>query len=455
MSPPLPDASEAIDILHLDMDSFFAAVEALEDPELSGKPVVVGGTGRRGVVASASYQARVFGIRSAMPMGEARRLCPNLVVIPPRHGAYAAIAEQLIAICRAITPLVEPLSLDEAFLDVSGAHQLFGGSEAIAWLLHERVRSELSLSCAIGVGRTKLVAKLASKAAKPKVRDGRVERGSIVKVVLPAEEIAFLHAHLARALPGVGPKTAERLGRMGVTSVRDLGVVGRARLISAFGTSLGEHLDDLASGRDGRRVTPDRELKSVGHEETFDVDDFDRSSLERKVSTYSASIAAHCRHRGVAARTVSVKTRFGDFETVVRSKTERRPVTAGSEIASIAKGLLDSIEVDRGVRLLGVSVSNLEEASPPVAQLGLFDEAPGPGSDRTLRQQKARSDAKEAVAEAIRQRFGKGAIGPAGAVSNAGEVQREKKGGGESSSSVVGRASARDNDAYRPGGGGD
>ncbi len=379
------------DILHLDMDSFFAAVEVLEDPALAGRPVVVGGSGSRAVVASASYPARVFGIRSAMPMGEARRLCPNLVIIRPRHGAYSAVAEQLMEICRAITPLVEPLSLDEAFLDVAGAHQLFGSSRAIAWTLHERVKSELSLSCAIGVARSKLVAKLASKAAKPKVRDGRVELGEIVKVVLPEDEIAFLHAHPVRALPGVGPKTAERLRRMGVTSVEDLSVVGRARLVLALGTSLGEHLDDLASGHDERPVTADRELKSIGHEETYDTDDFDRSSLERKARGYATSIATHCRDRDVAARTVSVKVRFGDFETVVRSKTERRPVTSASEIATIAVALLGAIEVDRGVRLLGVSVSNLEEASPPVAQLELFEEAPVPTGDRPDRPRAARS----------------------------------------------------------------
>lgn len=419
------DASEAIDILHLDMDSFFVAVEVLADPGLANKPVVVGGTGPRAVVASASYPARAFGIRSAMPMGEARRLCPSLVVIRPRHSAYAAVGERLLAICRAITPLVEPLSLDEAYLDVSGAHQLFGESVAIAWILHDQVRDELSLECAIGVGRTKLIAKLASKGAKPKVANGRVERGEVVKVVRPSEEAAFLQAHPVRALPGVGPKTADRLRRMGVTSVRDLAVAGRAGLVSALGTSLGGHLDDLATGRDERGVVAERELKSIGHEETFDVDDFDRSSLERRVRAYAASVAAHCRERGVAARTVSVKARFGDFDTVVRSKTGRRPVASGSEIAAIATALLGSVEVDRGVRLLGVSVSHLEPASPPVAQLELFGEAPEGGAGRTSRGTSARADARDVVTEAIRQRFGRGAIGSASSASPPGGSERE------------------------------
>jgi DNA polymerase IV len=421
-----PEAREAIDVLHLDMDSFFAAVEVLEDPELLGKPVVVGGTGPRAVVASASYPARIFGIRSAMPMGQARRLCPNLVIVRPRHSAYAAVAEQLMAICKAITPLVEPLSLDEAYLDVSGAHQLFGESEAIAWTLHQRVRDELSLSCSIGVGRSKLIAKLASKAAKPKVADGRVEQGEVVKVITRKEELCFLHSHPVRALPGVGPKTAERLGRMGVTTVRDLAVVGRARLVSAFGNSVGEYLDDLASGRDERRVSVDREVKSVGHEETFDVDDYDRSSLERKARGYAASVAAHLRDRGIVARTVSVKARFGDFETVVRSKTERRPLTSAGEIAAIATGLLAAIDVERGVRLLGVSVSNLEAASPPVVQLELFEEAPGQGGESAAATRPARSGA-EVVTEAIQRRFGRGAIGSADAIGAPQEKRRANK----------------------------
>ncbi len=405
----------AIDILHLDMDSFFAAVEVLADASLEGRPVVVGGTGPRAVVASASYPARVFGIRSAMPMGQARRLCPDLVVVRPRHSAYSEVAEQLLTICRAVTPFVEPLSLDEAFLDVSGAHQLFGASEAIAWTLHDRVKEELSLSCAIGVARTKLVAKLASKAAKPKVRFGRVEPGETVKIVAPRDELAFLHAHLVRALPGVGPKTAERLQRMGVTTVDDLSIVGRARLVSAFGTSLGEHLDDLASGRDERPVTPDRELKSIGHEETFDVDDFDQHSLERKVRDFAASVAGDCRTRGVAVRTVSVKARFGDFETIVRSRTERRPVSSASEISAIATTLLASIDIGRGVRLLGVSVSNLLDASTPVAQLGLFDDAEGSGPNAE-RAHASRLDSAEGVTAEIQRRFGRGAIGPANSI---------------------------------------
>jgi DNA polymerase IV len=419
----------AVDILHLDMDSFFAAVEVLADPSLQHKPVVVGGTGPRAVVASASYPARVYGIRSAMPMGEARRLCADIVIIPPRHSVYSEVADQLMATCRAITPLVEPLSLDEAFLDVSGAHPLFGSSEAIAWKLHHQVRDELSLSCSIGVGRTKLVAKLASKAAKPRVRLGRIEEGPVVKVVPPAVEVAFLHDHPVRALPGVGPKTAERLRRMGVMTVHDLSLVGRARLVSGFGASLGEHLDDLAFGRDDRRVTPERELKSIGHEETYDVDDFDRASLERKARAYAASIAAHCRRREVAARTVSVKARFGDFETVVRSKTERRAVSSAAEISAIATALLDSIDIARGVRLLGLSVSNLEEPSPPVAQLELFGQGGEAPADEagTPPSQACRRTAEE-VAEEIRRRFGRGAIGRANSVRGAPREERGPRG---------------------------
>ena len=288
-------------------------------------------------------------------------------------------------------------------------------------------RDELSLSCAIGIGTSKLVAKLASKAAKPKVRDGRVVQGEVVKVVTPEREIAFLHAHPVRALPGVGPKTAERLCRMGVTTVRDLSVVGRARLVSALGASVGEYLDDLAAGRDERPVTVDRELKSIGHEETFDIDDFDRPSLERKARRYAASVGAHMRERGIVARTVSVKARFGGFETIVRSKTGRRPVAQASEIAAVAVTLLTSIDVDRGVRLLGVSVSNLEEASPPVVQLELFGEGRGPSDDPAAQAGEKRSDASEIAAEAIRRRFGRGAIGSAEVVGDFEESRHANK----------------------------
>lgn len=397
---------DATDVLHLDMDCFFAAVEVRDDPSLAGRPVVVGGAGRRAVVASASYEARVFGVASAMPIGEARRRCPGLVVVAGRHGEYESVSERLLRICRDVTPIVEPISIDEAFLDVSGAHQLFGDSWTIATRLRQRVQEELGLNCAIGVGRTKLVAKLASKAAKPRVHSGGFDAGAGIVLVAPASELDFLRAHPVRAIPGVGPATAERLRRIGVTTVGDLGLVGRRWLVEIFGASHGGALFDLASGRDDRRVVTERVVRSIGRERTFDVDDHDLASLSREVRELAFSVAARCRARGITARTISLKVRFADFETILRSCSFDRPVGSAGEIDRIARSLLATIDSSRGVRLLGVSVSHLtERASDETVQLDLFAPAagaPAPGV--------AGAAEVELATDEIRRRFGPNAI---------------------------------------------
>lgn len=420
--------SSATDILHLDMDSFFAAVEILAEPSLRDRPVVVGGTGPRGVVASASYVARTFGVRSAMPVGEARRLCPGIVVVAPRHDEYAKTSEKLMDVCREVTPIVEPVSLDEAYLDVSGAHQLFGDSETIGRLLKSRVKEQLDLACAVGVGRTKLVAKLASKAAKPVPRPDAIDDGLGVVVVRPDEEVGFLHAHPIRALPGIGPKTADRLRRVGASTVGDLSLLGRDQLVSMFGPAHGESLFELAWGLDDRQVVCERELRSIGNEVTFDVDDYDHASLESKARELSVSIASSLRERGIEARTVSIKVRFADFDTVVRSRTERRPVSDANEIASVASGLLESIDVDRGVRLIGVSVQNLAPPAPVAEQLGLFaaaDDMVGSGEARGSE----REGAAEVAADEIRKKFGHRAISSAAAAERRAARDRARRGG--------------------------
>ncbi len=404
---------DATDVLHLDMDSFFAAVEVLEDPSLAGRPVVVGGTGPRAVVASASYEARLFGVRSAMPVGAARRRCPGLVVVVPHHDLYSQTSERLIGICHEVTPIVEPISIDEAFLDLSGAHQLFGDSWTIATSLRQRVLDELRLTCAIGVGRTKLVAKLASKAAKPRVGPDGFEPGAGVVLVAAADELSFLRAHPVSAVPGVGPATGERLRRLGVTTVGDLDLIGRERLVALFGSSHGAALCDLASGRDDRRVVTDRVVRSIGHEQTFDVDDRDPESLASKARELAVSVAARCRARGVAGRTISIKVRFGDFATIERSRSLDRPVATAAEIAAVANELLAAVDLGRGVRLLGVSVSHLDEATLEHAvQLGLFA---GSGSRvATPPPAEGRADV-ELAADEIRHRFGSDAISSAAA----------------------------------------
>jgi DNA polymerase-4 len=396
---------DATDVLHLDMDSFFVAVEVRADPSLAGRPVVVGGSGRRAVVASASYEARVYGVASAMPIGEARRRCPGLVVVTGRHGEYEQVSGRLLRICRDVTPIVEPISIDEAFLDVSGAHQLFGESLAIATRLRQRVQTELGLSCSIGVGRTKLVAKLASKAAKPRVHPGGFEPGAGIVLVAPAAELDFLRAHPVRAIPGVGPATAQRLRRIGVGSVGDLGLVGRRQLVEMFGASHGAALFDLASGSDDRRVVTERVVRSIGREQTFDVDDHDLASLSGKARDLAFQVAARCRARGCAARTISLKVRFGDFETIERSYSLDRPVATAGEITRIARALLATIDVSRGVRLLGVSVSHLADpGSDDAVQLGLFAPAAAPES------RVGGAAEVELAADEIRRRFGPNAI---------------------------------------------
>ncbi len=416
---------DGVDILHLDLDCFFAAVEVLEDPALRGRPVIVGGLGPRGVVASASYEARVHGVRSAMAMGQARALCPRAAFLQPRHALYAERSRALHELLADVTPVVEPISLDEAFLDVSGAHRLLGRSVAIATQLRARVASELSLDCAVGVASTKLVAKLASKAAKPRIGPGGVTPGPGVLEILDGEALGFLHAHPVRALPGVGSKTAAHLARFGVSSVGDLALVSRDSLVRLLGTAHGSDLFDLAHGRDPRRVTSTRDVRSIGHEETFSVDLRDRDELLAALRPMAVSVAARSRKAGLAGRTVTLKARYADFSTVTRSRSFARPLTTAQSIGDAARALLEGISYGRGIRLLGVHLSQLASANDqPPDQLELFPAAPEPrllpscGAEQPTstslgapRRADADRERLEAALDAVRERFGDGAIG--------------------------------------------
>jgi len=402
----------ALDVLHLDLDCFFAAVEVLRDPALAGRAVLVGGTGPRGVVASASYEARVYGVRSAMPMAVARGLCPQAVVLPGRFDAYCDMSERLREILCSVTPLVEPVALDEAYLDVSGAHGIAGSSPEIAATLRRAVREELGLHCAVGVGRTKLVAKLASKAAKPRVGSGGVAPGPGVVVVGAAEELGFLHAHPVRALPGVGPRTADRLARFGVSRVGDLAAVSRESLVRLLGASSGRAVHALSEGRDDRPVVAERDARSIGHEETFATDIRDLVELARRAREAAARVAARCRSAGVAARTVTVKARFADFTTVTRSRTLHSHVDTASAIGDAACELLSSLAPGRGLRLVGVHASGLARTTElPAHQLQLFVEHEPATLARPDGAHPDRRDDVEAATEAIRRRYGSDAIG--------------------------------------------
>ena len=382
------------------MDAFYAAVEVLADPSLAGKPLIVGGAGGRGVVASCSYEARSYGIRSAMPSMRARRLCPHAVFVPGRYELYSQYSKRLHAVLASFTPLVEGIALDEAFLDVTGAQRLWGSGPEIAAAIREAVFAETGLWCSVGVAPSKFLAKLASEAAKPKA--GPPGKGPSpglgVKVVAPGEELAFLHPHPVEALWGVGPATRRRLDRFGIRTVGDLAAMPLATLTGALGEAHGRHLHGLAWARDDRAVEPDRATKSIGHEETYARDHHTLDTLRGEALRLSDAVANRLREADVAGRTVTLKVRFASFETITRSRTVPRPVDSGAAVARVAMELLDAVDPSPGVRLLGVSVSNL--GPRPGEQLSLDDG----------------EDAEPAVARAVdevRRRFGDKAVGPA------------------------------------------
>jgi DNA polymerase-4 len=418
-------------ILHVDMDAFFAAVEVLDDPTLVGRPVIVGGTGRRGVVASCTYEARAYGVHSAMPTAQARRLCPHAVFVGGHFSRYEAVSRQLRSELLAVTPLVEPVGLDEAFLDVTGAVQLHGAPRRIADDLRERIQDRLSLTCSVGVGTSKTVAKLASRAAKPVASRDGVRPGAGVVVVEVGDELAFLRPLPIRALWGIGPATADGLARLGVRTVADLAAVPEATLVRRFGQAQGATIAALARGEDPRAVIADRRAKSVGNEETFGRDLFERAELGARLGRMAEAIGAHLRGSRLCGRTVTLKVRFGDFTTLTRAHSLPVPIDTAAALNAVGAALLDSIDLDQGVRLLGLSVSGLSDAALPRQQS--FDleststnAAGSPEPDgqrhrleevghRAQRLQASWEDVTAAV-DAIRLRFGRQSVGTAAMV---------------------------------------
>ena len=393
-------------ILHVDMDAFYASVEVLRDPSLAGKPVIVGGSGDRGVVASCSYEARAFGVRSAMPSVRARRLCPSAVFVHGDMARYGGYSRRIHDVFVSFTPLVEGISLDEAFLDVAGARRLHGPAEHIAALIRQRILDEIGLSCSVGVAPSKLLAKLASRHAKPVALPSGIVPGPGVVVVRPGEELAFLHPLAVTELWGVGPATAERLHRRGVRTVGELAGVPLDSLVSWLGAANGRHLHELAWARDERPVEPERALKSIGHEETFAVDLKERTDLHREVVRQADAVASRLREASLSGRTVTVKVRFNDFATITRSRTMGEPFDTGQAVAAVAAVLLDGVDTGPGVRLLGVSVSNLTAAGA-TRQLSLGEVDDG------------WDDAARAV-DGVRARFGPAAVGPAALLGDGG-----------------------------------
>jgi len=375
-------------ILHVDMDAFYASVEQRDDPKLRGKPVVVGGSSNRGVVAAASYEARRFGIRSAMPMRDAYRRCPELLRVRPRMAHYRSVSRQIFDVFRDFTPLVEGLSLDEAFLDVTGSTALFGSPVDIGRTVKQRIREATALAASVGVAENKLVAKIASDLDKP---DG-------LTILYPADYEARLDPLPVSVIPGIGRETLKRLSASGIATVRDLRLADDKVLRPIFGRYT-QKTRNRAAGIDDRPVTPSRAEKSISSEETFDSDLANRDDMDRELLRLSERTAARLRKAGLAAGTIQVKIRQADFSTFTRQRRISPPANSTDQLYAAACGLLDTwLGQNAGatLRLLGVGGSDLEPAGQP----DLFDAVqPVTGVDKTV--------------DEIRDRFGDTALGRA------------------------------------------
>jgi len=402
-------------ILHVDMDAFFVSAELVRRPELRGLPVVVGGTGGRGVVAAASYEARSFGIFSAMSTYQARRLCPRAIFLQGDHSYYASISSKVMEIFERYTPLVEPISLDEAFLDVGGSVRLHGSPFEIAQSIRRDIKHDQGLTCSVGIAPNKFLAKLATEEAKPSPGPKGPIPGLGVKVVEEYEIQEFLDPLPVRSLWGVGPVTVARLDQIGVTTVLQLRNFPRDSLIQALGKTQGAHLHRLAHGVDERNVEARQNIKSLSHEETFSEDLYSEQRITTEIFRMADAVGKRLRGLGTLGATVNLKVRLKDFSTFTRSVTLPNPTDSGKIIGKNAVNLLESIETSSGVRLLGVGVSNLTESD-----LGLqlsFDDIEG--NDPEWR------DAEKAI-DQIHEKFGTQSIGAASTLSETGLRPKEK-----------------------------
>ncbi len=381
-------------MLHVDLDAFFASVEQLLDPSLRGRPVVVGGLGRRGVVSAASYEARRFGVKSAMPTSRARRACPEGVFLPPRIAEYGRYSRSVMEVLRSVTPLVEPLSIDEAFLDVAGARRMHGTGPEIGTLLRRRILEATGLTASVGVATTKFLAKIASDMAKP---DGML-------VVDAGTEVDFLARLPVERLWGVGPATLARLDRMGVGTVGDVAELPLESLVAALGDAHGRHLHALSHNIDERDVQTRRVAKSIGAEETYGADLSASQDLDRELVRLADRVASRMRGAGVSARTITVKVRYGDFDTITRALTLDEPVDTAASVLRVARSLVEGAELARGVRLLGVHASQLGPPGPVQTTLDLGGELAA-DAERSRRE-----SAVERAVDEVRTRFGAGSV---------------------------------------------
>ncbi len=377
-------------ILHVDMDAFFASVSELDYPQYSGKPLVVG-AGARGVVLSANYEARKFGIKAAMPVSRAQRMAPNAIFIPPNHERYSEVSRKVMEIFFQFTPYVEPLSLDEAFLDVTGAKKLFGEGRQIAQMIRKRVFEQEKITCSVGISNTKFIAKLASGRCKP---NGMLE-------IAPDRVLTFLHPLPVNEIWGVGPKTNEELQRLGLRTVADIANTPLESLKRALGESAGVSLYELAWARDYREVIPDAPEKSISAAETFSYDLEDKEEIFRELLRLTERASHRLRQKELLTKTISLKVRFSDFSNLTRSKTISLGINSVHEIYEIVKDLYLALKLEGSrIRLLGVGLENLTDESGAVYQLELGER------DRGWR------EAQGAIDRAI-ERFGRGSVRPA------------------------------------------
>lgn len=372
-------------ILHVDMDAFFASVEQRDNPALRGKPVLVGGDGPRGVVTAASYEARPFGCRSAMPMAQAKRLCPHAVIVKGRFDAYREASDIVMATLEEVTPLVQPVSIDEAYLDATGSERLFGDGLAIAQRIKTLVRERTQLVASVGVAPNKFMAKIASDLDKP---DG-------LRVITPDTMLDTLGALPVGVIPGLGPASQQTLDRLAVRTVEDLRAIDEATLKSRFGV-WGETLWRLARAIDDRPVTPEHEAKTIGRERTFAQDLTDREEVRAVLLQHVEHVARRLRKHDLRARAVTLKIRFGDFRTITRSATLESATSATDDLWAAARGIFDAWAKSafEPVRLIGMSAARFGDE-----QAGLFDE-----------EERERRAAVDRATDAVAGRFGAGAI---------------------------------------------
>ena len=383
-------------ILHADLDAFYASVALLREPQLIGKPVAVGG----GVVLSCTYEARAMGVRSAMPLGQARKLCPSLIVLRSDFGDYVDYSDRVFEVFREFTPIVEPLSIDEAFLDVSGSTHLFGSPAEIGSSIRRRVREETKLPVSVGAAQTKFLAKIASQVAKP---DGII-------VVEPGREIEFLHPLPVERLWGVGAVTQEALASLGITTIGDISETSEGLLSDRVGRARAAKLRALSLNTDARVVETSRRASSVGAQSALGGDHRDPEELKAVIARLASRVGARLRNKDRRGRTVTVRARFTDMASVTRSKT-LRGATASSAVlyrtgASLVQKVLDD-HPDRGLNLVGISVSNLERGATLQLEMGLGDDEASPGNPKELELQ-----ALDEAVDALREKFGRKAVGP-------------------------------------------